>query len=246
MTIWAVVPAAGIGSRMQSSIPKQYLKIKGQTVLELTLARLSSVAAIEQILVVLNPLDSVWPTLQVQGSDGKALPKKVSTCIGGQNRWQSVLNGLTALTGLAADDDWVLVHDAVRPCVRVADILSLIELSATDDVGGLLAIPVSDTLKRAIVQPGELERVAETINRDRMWSACTPQIFRFGLLRESLRKAAASGLPITDEASALESEGYQPLLIPCGRDNIKITHPDDLMLAELIFQSQSADTRTTI
>jgi len=244
MTIWAVVPAAGIGSRMQSSIPKQYLRIKGQTILELTLARLCSLEAIEQILVVLNPLDTVWPTLQVQGSDG--LLKKVSTCIGGQDRWQSVLNGLTALAGLAADDDWVLVHDAVRPCVRVADILSLIELSVTDEVGGLLAMPVSDTLKRAIGAPGKPARIAETINRDRMWNACTPQLFRFGLLRKSLSKAAAGGLPITDEASALESEGYRPLLVPCGRDNIKITHPDDLLLAELILQAQSADMGATI
>lgn len=277
MTIWAVVPAAGIGSRMLSATPKQYLFIRDQTVLAHTLARLSAVALIKRIVLVLSAHDTHWSSLQATGITGDvkdARNKRVVSCVGAETRWQSVLNGLQALAAVAADDDWVLVHDGVRPCVRVADILRLLELTLGDEVGGLLAVPVSDTLKRAALSTPSADRVAgtssrssagssagssavssagsssgsltgvahvaETIDRDAMWSASTPQLFRLGLLRRCLQEAAAAGANLTDEASALEWAGYRPVLVPCHKDNIKITHPDDLRLAELILDAQKA------
>lgn len=239
MTIWAVVPAAGVGSRMLSSTPKQYLPIKDQTVLAHTLARLSAIASIQRIILVLNPHDTHWSSLQATGlSEDEGTDNRIMTCHGGEDRWQSVLNGLQALSAFAEDDDWVLVHDGVRPCVRVADVLSLLEITATDEVGGLLAVPVSDTLKRAIRSEEGLQHVATTVDRQAMWCASTPQLFRLGMLRRCLQDAATAGVVLTDEASALEWAGYRPVLVPCHKDNIKITHPDDLMLAELILDAQ--------
>jgi 2-C-methyl-D-erythritol 4-phosphate cytidylyltransferase len=242
MTIWAVVPAAGIGSRMLSAIPKQYLRIKDQTVLAHTLARLSAIAPIQRIMLVLSPHDTHWSSLQTVGeSEDMEANSRVLTCHGGEDRWQSVLNGLLALSEFAADEDWVLVHDGVRPCVRVADILRLLELVSTNEAGGLLAVPVSDTLKRATrsgSSAGGLHHVSATVDREAMWCASTPQLFRLGLLRRCLQEAGAAGVALTDEASALEWAGYQPVLVPCHKDNIKITHPDDLTLAELILDAQ--------
>jgi len=238
MTIWAVVPAAGIGSRMQVSIPKQYLRINGQTVLSLTLARLSALADIERIMLVLSPHDTHWAR---HNSIYSAERDKILTCLGGGDRWQSVLNGLDALAGLAGPDDWVLVHDAVRPCVRVDDMLRLLELTGVQEgAGGLLALPVSDTLKRA---DGD-RRVAQTVDRDALWAACTPQLFPFARLRQALRAAAQAGVTLTDEASAMEWVGEYPQLVPCHKDNIKITYAEDLQLAELILQAQALERRT--
>lgn len=238
MSIWAVVPAAGIGSRMQVAIPKQYLQINGQSVLSLTLARLSALADIKRIMLVLSADDTHWArhnTLHDPGRD------KVLTCLGGADRWQSVLNGLDALANLAAPDDWVLVHDAVRPCVRIDDILSLLAITATDSAGGLLALPVSDTLKRADAQGA----VAQTVDRTALWAACTPQLFPFARLRQALRDASAAGVTLTDEASAMEWAGAQPQLVPCHKDNIKITYAEDLLLAELILQAQARAAGST-
>ncbi|MEX0738382.1 MAG: 2-C-methyl-D-erythritol 4-phosphate cytidylyltransferase [Pseudohongiella sp.] len=250
MTIWAVVPAAGIGSRMQVAIPKQYLRINGQTVLSLTLARLSALAQVERIMLVLSPDDRHWAR---HNSVYNPERDKVLTCVGGEDRWQSVLNGLDALAGLAGPDDWVLVHDAVRPCVRVDDMLRLLELAAGEGTGkgkgakgssgGLLALPVSDTLKRA-----DSERhVVQTVDRDALWAACTPQLFPFQRLRDALRAASAAGVTLTDEASAMEWAGEHPQLVPCHKDNIKITYAEDLQLAELILQAQAQalETRAT-
>lgn len=238
MNIWAVVPAAGIGSRMQVAIPKQYLRINGQTVLSLTLARLSAVADIKRIMLVLSAEDRHWAqhnTVHAAGRD------KVLTCPGGDDRWQSVLNGLDALADLAAPDDWVLVHDAVRPCVRIDDILRLLDLTASDSAGGLLALPVSDTLKRADDQGS----VAATVDRTALWAACTPQLFPFARLRQALRDASAAGVTLTDEASAMEWAGARPQLVPCHKDNIKITYAEDLQLAELILQAQAREHEST-
>lgn len=237
MTIWAVVPAAGIGSRMQVSIPKQYLRINGQTVLSLTLARLSALADVGRIMLVLNPDDRHWAR---HNSLHSAERDKVLTCLGGDDRWQSVLNGLDALADLARPEDWVLVHDAVRPCVRVSDMLHLLELATSDSAGGLLALPVSDTLKRA---DGDY-RIAQTVDREALWAACTPQLFPFERLRQTLRAASEAGVTLTDEASAMEWAGERPQLVPCHKDNIKITYAEDLQLAELILQAQAAETRT--
>lgn len=241
MTIWAVVPAAGVGSRMQVSIPKQYLRINGQTVLSLSLARLSALADVKRIMVVLSPDDHHWARHNSVYDPDR---DKVLTCLGGADRWQSVLNGLDALADLAAPDDWVLVHDAVRPCVRVSDILQLLELSraadAVAEAGGLLALPVSDTLKRADADG----RVAQTVDRSGLWAACTPQLFPFERLRQALRDASAAGVTLTDEASAMEWAGGRPQLVPCHKDNIKITYAEDLQLAELILQAQAQEMGT--
>lgn len=237
MTIWAVVPAAGIGSRMQVSIPKQYLQLNGQTVLTLSLARLAALADVKRIMLVLSPDDTHWARLNPLHHPGR---DKVLTCAGGDDRWQSVLNGLDALADLAGPDDWVLVHDAVRPCVRVHDMLRLLELTATGCDGGLLALPVSDTLKRA----GDNGGVAQTVDRTGLWAACTPQLFPFGRLRQALRDASAAGVTLTDEASAMEWAGLRPQLVPCHKDNIKITYAEDLQLAELILQAQALETRS--
>lgn len=243
MSIWAVVPAAGIGSRMQAAIPKQYLRINGQTVLSLTLARLSAVADIKRIMLVLSADDRHWTRHNSVHDPDR---DKVLTCAGGDDRWQSVLNGLDALADIAAPDDWVLVHDAVRPCVRIDDILRLLALtrtdsatdsstdSTTDSAGGLLALPVSDTLKRA----DGTGTVLSTVDRTDLWAACTPQLFPFARLRQALREASAAGVTLTDEASAMEWAGAKPQLVPCHKDNIKITYAEDLALAELILQAQ--------
>ncbi|HDZ08514.1 2-C-methyl-D-erythritol 4-phosphate cytidylyltransferase [Pseudohongiella sp.] len=237
MTIWAVVPAAGIGSRMQVSIPKQYLQLNGQTVLSLSLARLAALADVKRIMLVLSPDDTHWARHNPVRDPGR---DKVLTCNGGDDRWQSVLNGLDALADLAGPDDWVLVHDAVRPCVRVDDMLRLLALARTECDGGLLALPVSDTLKRA----GDGGCVAQTVDRTDLWAACTPQLFPFERLRQALRDASASGVTLTDEASAMEWAGLRPQLVPCHKDNIKITYAEDLQLAELILQAQVLETRS--
>lgn len=237
MTIWAVVPAAGIGSRMQVSIPKQYLRLNGQTVLSLSLARLAALADVKRIMLVLSADDTHWVR---HNSVHHPDRDKVLTCPGGDDRWQSVLNGLDALADLAGPDDWVLVHDAVRPCVRVDDMLRLLALADTGGDGGLLALPVSDTLKRA----GDSSCVAQTVDRTGLWAACTPQLFPFARLRQALRDASAAGVPLTDEASAMEWAGARPQLVPCHKDNIKITYAEDLQLAELILRAQALETRS--
>lgn len=237
MTIWAVVPAAGIGSRMQVSIPKQYLQLNGQTVLSLSLARLAALADVKRIMLVLSVEDTHWARHNsVRNPDRD----KVLTCPGGGDRWQSVLNGLDALVDLAGPDDWVLVHDAVRPCVRVDDMLRLLALADADGDGGLLALPVSDTLKRVDVN----DCVAQTVDRTGLWAACTPQLFPYARLRQALRDASAAGVTLTDEASAMEWAGARPQLVPCHKDNIKITYAEDLQLAELILQAQALETRS--
>lgn len=229
MAIWAIVPAAGIGSRMSSETPKQYLSLCGQSVIAQTLLRLSQVAELRTIVVMLNPNDQQWQ------SEGLALHDGLMTCIGGAHRAESVLNGLYALAGLASDDDWVLVHDAVRPCVRVADIDKLLTQIAQHPVGGLLGVPISSTLKLADKQ-GDIKA---TMPREDMWQASTPQAFRYGLLRTVLESAKEQQITVTDEASAMELAGYSPRLVRGNADNIKITYPDDLLMAQSILQAQA-------
>ncbi len=238
MTIWAVVPAAGIGSRMQVAIPKQYLCINGQSVLSLTLARLCALADIKRIMLVLSAEDTHWARHNDVYDPNR---DKVLTCLGGDDRWQSVLNGLDALADIAAPDDWVLVHDAVRPCVRIDDILRLLALTQAGGDGGLLALPVTDTLKRADGRG----HVTGTVDRTALWAACTPQLFPFERLRQALRDASAAGVTLTDEASAMEWAGAHPQLLPCHKDNIKITYAEDLQLAELILQAQAREAART-
>lgn len=230
-SLWAIVPAAGIGTRMRAHRPKQYLPLAGKTVLEVTLERLATVPGISGILVGIGEDDPWWPEIS---SRVTALRESFP---GGAERAQTVLNGLQRLSQFAAPDDLVLVHDAVRPCVRVADIVRLIELAGVLADGGLLALPVSDTVKRSDTD----NHVIETVARDRLWRACTPQIFTVRRLTEALTAAMTRTHSVTDEASAIEKTGGKPLLVECAADNIKITVPGDLALAETILASQSRE-----
>lgn len=232
-SLWCVVPAAGAGKRFGAAIPKQYLTLQDRTVCEHTLARLLQVSAIRRIIVSISPDDEHFQTLPL------ARHPNIVTTAGGAERCHSVLNGLQALQAIAHEDDWVLVHDVARPCVRPADIEKLIrEVQACNAVGGILATPVRDTMKRADAR----QRISETVSRERLWHALTPQMFPLGLLRRALEAALAEQALVTDEASALERLGHQPLLVESHPDNIKITHPQDLPLASLFIQQQQQET----
>jgi len=226
---WVIVPAAGVGSRMGADRPKQYLPLLGKTVLEHTLTRLSALPMISAVVVCVAASDPYWPSLSV--------PAQVRWVDGGAERCHSVLNGLRSLAAQAQEEDWVLVHDAARPCVRSADIKRLIDSLQQHPVGGLLAMPVRDTLKRADAQ----QQVSATVERNGLWHALTPQMFRYGALRDALEQALAAGTLVTDEAQALELCGAKPLLVAGHADNIKITHPQDLVLAERYLSQQAAD-----
>lgn len=226
---WAVVPAAGVGKRMQAGRPKQYLELAGSSVLERTLSRLLQAEVFQGIAVAVSRGDPYWPELAVSGNP------RVITAEGGRERADSVLNALEALQGRARDSDWVLVHDAARPCITTSDILLLIETLQDDAVGGILALPSPDTLKHV-----DAGRITATIDRSHVWRALTPQMFRYGALRDALESAAAGERPgaVTDEASALEMQGLQPKIVEGRSDNIKITRPEDLALANFYLEQQ--------
>jgi 2-C-methyl-D-erythritol 4-phosphate cytidylyltransferase len=226
---WAIVPAAGSGRRMAAKVPKQYLPLQGVTVLEHSLNTLFACESIEGVVLALTADDGYWPEIAPRFS-GKNL-----VCVaGGAERCHSVLNAIHHLQGFAATHDWVLVHDAARPCVRADDMTALIEALADDPCGGLLGVPVSDTMK----QLGEDGRVAGTVDRQALWHAQTPQMFRLGLLQSSLEQALAQGRLVTDEAAAMEMAGYRPCMVHGHADNIKITVPSDLALAEFYLQGR--------
>lgn len=224
--LWAVVPAAGIGQRMSSELPKQYLTLHGRTIIELSLAPILAHPRIERVVVALASDDRWWPDTALAGH------AKVIRVDGGAERAASVMNGLAKLSEGASDNDWVLVHDAARPCLRAGDLSKLIDELAGDPVGGLLAVPVHDTVKRA----DDDGLVAETLPREQLWRAYTPQMFRFGLLRQSLAAALATGRAVTDDASAMEQAGWSPRLIAGHADNIKVTTPEDLPLAAFTLE----------
>jgi 2-C-methyl-D-erythritol 4-phosphate cytidylyltransferase len=226
------MPAAGIGARMQSSsLPKQYLPLANKTIIEHSLSRLLGV--VEIVALSLHPADQHWAELPL------ASHEKILTVSGGKERCDSVLNGLLALEHLAQEQDWVLVHDAARPCVTNESIQQLIAQIGDHGVGGILGVPVSDTLKYAA--GGEAIR---TVDRSPLWQAHTPQMFRYGVLNNSLSLALAEGFQVTDEASALEFAGYQPRLIEDRRDNLKVTRPEDLAMAEAILAYQQEQQNT--
>jgi len=235
---WAVVPAAGSGSRMGASLPKQYLPLQHSTVIECTLDRLVSVKAIEGIVVVVDDEAAFHATMS-KSQFKSNIPMRIVR--GGETRTQSVLNGLQFLRELDDREHSVLVHDAARPCVRTCDVELLIERCAETEDGGLLAVPVYDTLKRS----DENDRVSGTIDRVRAWRAATPQLFNRSLLIDALLSAMRDGLTLTDEASAMESAGYRPRLVPCVADNIKITESADLALANVILQAQQQAQNTS-
>ena len=224
---WAVVPAAGIGRRMGSAIPKQYLPLHGRPVIEHTLQRLLDHPQISKTLVALSLDDEWWPdTVYAKHRD-------VIVVDGGAERCYSVLNALNRLSKSAKDDDWVLVHDAARPCLRSGDIDRLIEELSAHPVGGILGMPVRDTMKRA----DATGQITETVCREGLWHAFTPQMFRLGGLRAALTQALEQGMQVTDEASAIELAGHSPRLVEGSPDNIKITRPEDLSLAAFYLEA---------
>jgi 2-C-methyl-D-erythritol 4-phosphate cytidylyltransferase len=227
---FALIPAAGVGSRMGGDVPKQYLDLNGQPVIAHAIATLARASAIASVHVVISPEDGWW-----DGYDWAALLDKNTAgklCVwrcGGATRAASVMNGLAAMREAVRDADWVLVHDAARPCLTDAMLADLLATLSDDEVGGLLAVPVADTLKRADAE----SRVAATVPRTGLWQAQTPQMFRYGLLTRAL---AAAGDAVTDEASAVEHLGLSPKLVEADSRNLKITYPRDLALASLILQ----------
>ena len=223
---FAIVPAAGSGSRFGAEKPKQYLNLLGRPLIYHTLAALVACPEIERVWVVLSPDDPYWPQ-----HDWSELGAKLETVrCGGATRAASVANGLQAAAMVASDDDWVLVHDAARPCLSAAMLAGLIAELASDPVGGILAVPVADTLKRADAG----QRVAATEPRDGLWQAQTPQMFRYGRLCEALAKCCE----VTDEASAIEALGLKPKLVCGDTTNLKVTFPADLALAAMILRGR--------
>ena len=219
--IRAVVPAAGGGTRMGSTVPKQYLPLAGRMLAEHTLEALLAVDAIDEIVVALAPQDTRWTQLP------SALRARVRCVHGGSSRADSVLGALDGFSRQPAPDDWILVHDMARPCVRPAEIARLIDTLREDEVGGLLAVPVVDTLKRA----DPAQRSLETIDRRVLWRAQTPQMFRYAVLRRALQEARSAGVESTDEAMAIERQGLRPRLVEGSERNIKVTVQADLALA---------------
>ena len=225
--VWAIIPASGIGQRMQSARPKQYLSFCGKTILEHTLDRLLECPLVHGAVLVLRKNDPYWSNLNYRPS------KPFHVTIGGEHRQDSVINGLSVLCDLF-EGAYALVHDAVRPLVPEADLIKLIESLKTARQGALLGSPVADTLKKAN-KHGFIE---VTVERDKLWRAFTPQLFDAEILLAALEKARQSGQNLTDDSAAIEAAGYQPLLIEGSSENIKITLPDDLQLAEIIWKKQ--------
>lgn len=223
-TFWCVVPAAGRGTRVGGDCPKQYLPLAGRALMLHTLARLASHPRIAGLLVTLDAADARWPGIDVLHG------KPVLAAVGGVERSDSVLAGLDALPDDVSVDDFVLVHDAARPCVRAADIGRLIDACTAVD-GGLLGAPLRDTLKRA----NDASRSVATEPRDERWRAFTPQMFRRGALSAALRDVSARHIKVSDEAMAMELAGFAPLLVEGAEDNIKVTTAADFALAEFLL-----------
>jgi 2-C-methyl-D-erythritol 4-phosphate cytidylyltransferase len=216
---WAVIPAAGIGSRMRADRPKQYLTLAGRTILEHTLACFLDHPGLKGVVVSLAEDDPFWPHLSCSRDP------RIHRAPGGSERADSVFNALLCLVELgASEDDWVLVHDAARPNLARSDLDNLLAVLADDPVGGLLAVPARDTLKRA----GPDGRVRETVDRSVIWQAYTPQMFRLAPLQHALADARVAGVAVTDEASAMEWAGLAPRLVEGRADNLKVTRPEDL------------------
>jgi 2-C-methyl-D-erythritol 4-phosphate cytidylyltransferase len=234
MRYWLVMPAAGSGSRFGAHAPKQYAPLAGRTVIEWALAPFLADPRCAHLVLALAEHDAAWG--QVAARLGS--PSRVSTVTGGAQRSQSVRRGLEALSGRAAPDDWVLVHDAARPCLEATDLERLLGELAAHPVGGLLATPATDTLKRAGAATAPHPAVAATVDRRHLWRALTPQMFRYGALCAALDSAHAAGRFASDEAEALEWRGQQPVLIGAAPSNLKITIAEDLVLAAALLAAR--------
>ena len=225
---WAVVPAAGLGSRVvRSPVAKQYLRIAGKTILEHALAPLIDSKHIMGVVVALHKDDQHFADLTIDCKN-----KELWTVTGGASRMQSVSNALAYLQDFADKSDFILVHDAARPCLTSVDLQNLINTCAQDAVGGILATPLRDTIKHVSDYT-----VLGTIDRDKHWRALTPQMFRFGLLQEAIEDASQKGITITDEAGAIEVYGFRPRVVEGDARNIKVTTTDDILIAQMFLQS---------
>jgi 2-C-methyl-D-erythritol 4-phosphate cytidylyltransferase len=216
---------------MGSSVPKQYLPLAGRTVIEHTLERLVDHPRIAGVFVAVSEHDPLWETTGFAGHP------RIVRVAGGRERCHSVMNALQVLVGQADEQDWVLVHDAARPCLRHSDLEHLIQILADHPTGGLLGLPVRDTMKRADAALA----VRETVSREGLWHAFTPQMFRLRALYDALSEALRRDLRITDDASAMELAGHRPLMVEGRGDNIKITRPEDLKLATFYLAQQEQE-----
>lgn len=227
MSFYALIPAAGAGTRMAGGQPKQYLALAGKPMLWHA-ARALCVPGVETVFVVLAPGDERFAKCDWSALGGRIEP----LYCGGETRRDSVYNGLVAAMAAVDADDWILVHDAARPCLPRADLERLIEECRGDAIGGILALPAADTVKRAAKDEAGALRVAATEDRGQLWLAQTPQMFRAGLLAQALKDARGG---LTDEASAIEAMGLRPRLVTGSRENLKVTFPEDLGIAEAII-----------
>jgi 2-C-methyl-D-erythritol 4-phosphate cytidylyltransferase / 2-C-methyl-D-erythritol 2,4-cyclodiphosphate synthase len=232
--LWAIVPAAGRGERFAvssgSNLPKQYSLLLGRTVIEWTLRALLADERVHAIVVVLADGDPHWPAVVKKINSSKLL-----TTLGGAHRQDTVMNGLQLLESQANIDDWALVHDAARPCLSSTDLGALIDSLESDARGAVLAVPVVDTVRRELA--GEIE----TVDRNGLWRALTPQIFRFGQLRQALADASRAHVTVTDEAQALERMGVRAKMVAGSPFNIKVTRAEDLAVAAGILKMQQGD-----
>ena len=231
MSVYALIPAAGSGTRLAADAPKQYLLLAGRPMLWHAV-RAVCVPQVDTVFVVLAPGDRAFAAHDWSAFAGKVEP----LYCGGKTRRDSVYNGLVAAMGTVEADDWMLVHDAARPCLPRKDLETLMRETQNDEVGGILALPIADTVKKAAKDEGGVQRVAVTENRSLLWLAQTPQMFRAGLLVQALQRA--KGTP-TDEAAAVEQLGLRPRLVAGSRENLKVTWPEDLAIAESILKGRS-------
>lgn len=228
--VWVVVPAAGRGTRFGGPVPKQYLEVAGRTLLAYTLDALTAHPRVAGAMVAIAEHDVDWPGwTEVNG-------RPVHTCIGGATRADSVLAGLRALPGEVAAEDLVLVHDAARPNLALQDLQRLLDEAGAHAIGGILAAPVRDTLKRA----DAAQMIVATEPREQLWRAFTPQMFRRQALVDALAAAAQAGVQVTDEAMAMERQGLKPLLVEGAEDNFKVTTPADLARFEFELSRRGA------
>jgi 2-C-methyl-D-erythritol 4-phosphate cytidylyltransferase len=225
--VFALIPAAGSGTRFAGGAPKQYAALAGKPMLWHAVKAVC-VPPVEMVFVVLAPEDRTFAELGWSAFAGRIEP----LYCGGESRRDSVFNGLVAAMGGVDADDWVLVHDAARPCLPHQDLKRLVSECEEDQIGGILALPVSDTVKKAAKDEGGAQRIAGTEDRAQLWLAQTPQMFRAGLLAQALRKASGR---VTDEAQAIEALGLKPRLVAGSRENLKVTWPEDLAIAEAIL-----------
>ena len=224
---WAIIPAAGIGERIGSDTPKQYIQIADKTILEHALTPFINHGKIKGVVVALNASDTYFSKLNINTN------KEIVTVNGGETRTHSVLNALLGLKNKIDTNDFVLVHDAARPCLGEHDLNKLIDATMLQDVGCILAAPVADTVKQV---DGDI--IVKTVDRSKLWRAYTPQMFRYGLLLDALNNCINNNISVTDEASAIEVMGLRPAVLEGDASNIKVTTPDDLEIAKFYLSNK--------